>query len=220
MNNAPMYTVSDLAGSFDVSQQTIRQWSMEFKQYLSARANPGRNRVRAYCEGDVAVLALVAQMKSMGHVYEDVHMALANGQRGEVPDIEKITRQPDALQIRTDKELLLAKQQAETALAHAAELEGRVKHIEEERDRWQERAEEAEAVLHQLEVDLARVQGEMEAVQRDREMLKRQREQIDRLETERNRLTEELMRIYRKLAAVESQHPLGPDKSSLEESAQ
>jgi DNA-binding transcriptional MerR regulator len=211
MENVPKYTAHDLSRLFNVSQQTIRQWSSEFETYLSARANPGSNRIRAYSDEDAAVLALVAQMKEMGHVFQDIHIALANGQRGEVPDLKESNAQRSEiesrfsqLQLSANAEVALANQRAEAALARAAELETRIEQTEQQRAYWQERATEAERKLHEMEVNLARMEGEATSVNRDRETLERQREHIDRLESERSRLSEELIGIYRRLASLQN----------------
>lgn len=229
MDTTPQFTASELASLFSVSEQTIRHWSNEFKDYLSPRANPGTKRVRAYTEEDLAVLALVAEMKSRGQVYQDIHVALASGQRGQLPDLEaaqarrsKVEERFRQLQTSAEREIAVANERAQAALARAAELEHRLEQVDEERRLWQQRATETqdhlretehalhakEIELHERQLELARLQGELQVYQRDREQLDtfrqqldHQRMQIERLETERAKLTDELMHLYRRLLA-------------------
>jgi DNA-binding transcriptional MerR regulator len=196
------FSVSHLARVFGVSQQTIRQWSNEFQEHLSIRANPGKSRVRSFTNEDLPVLALISQMKELGYTYQEIHAALNNGERGEAPSLNGL-------------DLALTSERDRTAIA---ELETRVQQAEEERDFWRERATEAErllqerdAALHQSQVELARLQGEMKAAERDRSQLDQQQKlmeyqqnQFQQLLAERDRLNKELMAIYRRLAAVEA----------------
>jgi DNA-binding transcriptional MerR regulator len=230
------YSVGDLAKLFDVSRQTIRQWSSEFDQYLSPRANPGKNRVRAYAEGDLPVFSLIAQMKNIGHTYEDIHVALANGQRGEMPDIEasslrrsKMEQRIRDMQQAAGTEIAISHERAQAALERVTELEAMIEEASTERDFWRERATKAEEALntleqdlHTKELDLVRLQGQVDAFQREREqvterdqeLLKLQRSQIDRLESERARLTQELMAIYRRLALSDSSREDSPSDNT------
>jgi DNA-binding transcriptional MerR regulator len=202
----PRFSVSHLARVFAVSQQTIRQWSNEFHDHLSTRANPGKSRIRAYTNEDLPVFALIAQMKTLGYTYQDIHAALVNGQRGEAPSLNGLEKVDLALTSERERKLELRAQQAE-----------------EERDFWRERATEAERqlqerdeVLHQSQIELARLQGEMKAVERDRSQLDQQQKlveyqqnQFQQLLAERDRLNKELMAIYRRLAAVEADDEQG-----------
>jgi DNA-binding transcriptional MerR regulator len=236
MENASQFSVGDLAKLFDVSRQTIRQWSSEFKHYLSPRANPGKNRVRAYSEDDLPIFSLVAQMKNIGHTYEDIHVALANGQRGEMPDVEntalrhsKLEQRIRDLQQTAGTEIAISYERAQAALERVSELETMIEQASDERDFWRERATKAEETLNQLEqdlhakeIDLVRLQGRVEALEhereqvtiRDQEMLKMQRSQLDRLEAERTRLTQELMAIYRRLALSDQSRDNSPPNST------
>jgi DNA-binding transcriptional MerR regulator len=80
-----MTTVSDVARLFDISKQSARGWSAEFGDYLSPAANPPAGHARRFDEVDLAVFALVAEMRAAGANYADIHAALASGQRGQPP---------------------------------------------------------------------------------------------------------------------------------------
>jgi DNA-binding transcriptional MerR regulator len=80
------YTTQHLKQFFKISHQTAKNWSKEFAAYLSPTATPGERRQRLFTDEDLSVLALVAEYMKSGKHYEDVHIALATGQRGEIPE--------------------------------------------------------------------------------------------------------------------------------------
>lgn len=80
-----MYTTRHLCDLFGVSHQTIKNWGGEFAAYLSPTATPPPGSARRFSESDLAVLALVAELKRAGATYEHIHAALRAGQRGEKP---------------------------------------------------------------------------------------------------------------------------------------
>ena len=80
------YKSKDLQQLFDKSTETIRTWADEFNQFLSPTATPGEGRHRLFSSDDLRVMALVNEMKTQGKRYEDIHAALANGQRGDVEE--------------------------------------------------------------------------------------------------------------------------------------
>lgn len=82
-----MYTSTHAATLFHVSNETIRNWSEEFSRYLSFLANPGKGRTRSFSEEDMQVLSLIAEMKGKGSTFEEIHIALGKGQRGDAPDL-------------------------------------------------------------------------------------------------------------------------------------
>lgn len=83
------YKTKDVQALFNVSSETVRKWSEAFREFLSPNATPGHGRHRIFTLDDLRVFALVSEFKSMGKTYDDASIALANGQRAEVPeDIE------------------------------------------------------------------------------------------------------------------------------------
>jgi DNA-binding transcriptional MerR regulator len=80
------YKARHLRSVFDVSNETIRNWSKEFAKFLSPGANPSGKQHRAYTEEDLSVLTLVAEMRDDGHDFESIHMSLSNGSRGKLPE--------------------------------------------------------------------------------------------------------------------------------------
>lgn len=105
-----IYTPEDLRKRFNVAKETLRQWSIEFAPYLSPSATPtDKGKHRLYTDDDLGVLALVAELKDRGVTFDEIHLALKNGQRGDVPD------DPDGL--------ALIPQQQQVALIQARVLE-------------------------------------------------------------------------------------------------
>ena len=80
-----MYSAKQAATLFTVAHETIRKWAVEFEKELSPTANPGDGRQRVFVDDDLAIFALIAEMKQQGKLYSDIHAALANGQRGNAP---------------------------------------------------------------------------------------------------------------------------------------
>jgi DNA-binding transcriptional MerR regulator len=230
-----LINVADIARLFRVSGQTVRQWSIEFAEHLSPTANPGRNRTRNYTEDDLAVFALIAEMKARGRVYHDIHTALSIGQRGEIPSPETIQRRNRfeeellKLQSATDHELALANQRLE-------QTQQQLEHAQADRDYWrtqattaQEKLETINSELYTARIEGARLSGEMEGLRRERDglatvdqryqaQLQRLESQVERLQTridsledERARLTQELMSVYRRRAGTAEAGPEGAD---------
>lgn len=52
-------TVSETARILGVDTRQVKAWAWTFKDYLSSRANPGKNRSRSFTESDVLALMLV-----------------------------------------------------------------------------------------------------------------------------------------------------------------
>jgi len=84
------YSTRHLADLFGVSRETIRSWSREFADYLSPTATPGENRHRQFVDDDLKVFSLVHQQKQAGMLFADIHAALANGIRAEIPSGEDL----------------------------------------------------------------------------------------------------------------------------------
>lgn len=132
------YTSGQIASIFSVHDETIRRWSKEFADYMSIAAEPGKGHTRLYNADDLRVLALIADLKAQRQSFQNIHAALANGERGEppeppqedksiVPAVHRLQLQIEVLRdeldvLRTENADLkqqLALVKAETALAVA-----------------------------------------------------------------------------------------------------
>jgi len=85
--NEYYYNSRQVAALFGVALETIRNWGSEFREYLSPLANPGQGKHRKYNPDDLAVFALVRDLKEKGLGYTDVHLALQTGERGQPPGL-------------------------------------------------------------------------------------------------------------------------------------
>ena len=112
-----MATASYVLELFDISRETVRQWSAEFADYLSPGANPGDRLPRQFTEDDLRVFALVSNLKDEGKRYADIHAALRNGQRADPPD------KPAAqVELAATTRATTLQQQVTTLLQERAEL--------------------------------------------------------------------------------------------------
>jgi len=72
---------------FQVTEQTVRNWSAEFVKYLSPTANPEKGATRLFTRDDMMVFSLIAEMRGQGKKYDAIGVALENGQRGGLSDL-------------------------------------------------------------------------------------------------------------------------------------
>lgn len=79
------YTTSQVAKLFDCSTETVRRWSVEFEKHLQPKAQTGGGLKRNFDDSDLTVFALIHEMKAAGRVFDEIHIALANGERGTPP---------------------------------------------------------------------------------------------------------------------------------------
>ena len=80
-----MYNLDQIANLFSTSNENARRWCIEFAPFLSEGANPPDHRKRLMNDDDLAVFALIAEMRGQGHVFKTIHEALAEGKRGAAP---------------------------------------------------------------------------------------------------------------------------------------
>lgn len=81
-----MFTSKHIQALFKIAPQTVRNWSGEFSQYLSATAGGGEGW-RRYTMDDLAVFSLIKELSDKGQRYPDIHATLKTGQRGAIPSI-------------------------------------------------------------------------------------------------------------------------------------
>lgn len=137
-----MYATRHVARLLNITEESIRLWTKEFAPYLSPTALPTPGRHRRYTDADLAVLALVSQMRDIGHLYEDIHTALAAGQRAQAPQetittiLEQSSRSELALVERGFAQLQLERDQLKQQIAELniqnSRLEGQLDRAERE----------------------------------------------------------------------------------------
>lgn len=101
------YNTKTVASLLNVSQSTIKNYTAEFGAYLSPSASPPAGGVRQFTDDDLLVLSLAAQMKKAGASYDEIHLALRNGQRGEIPaESAEITPSASAMIISLREQII------------------------------------------------------------------------------------------------------------------
>ena len=118
-----MYQTKDVCDIFGISRQTVRIWTAEFSEYLSPSATPEKGQQRNFSDADMAVFALVHEVKDRGGTYDNAHLQLKTGQRGELPQSRL------SVQVESDTQLASLRgqitkltSQLETALQERNEL--------------------------------------------------------------------------------------------------
>lgn len=157
---AAEYKSRDLQQLFNKSNETIRVWSEEFRQYLSPTATPGDGRHRLYTADDLKVLALVNEMRGQGARSEDVHASLQAGSRMEIP--ESTVEQALTLQssIELDKALdRIANLETQLQDAHV-QIAGLEKQLIQANTRLELKSEQDEDRTD-LQAEIARLNREM-----------------------------------------------------------
>jgi len=77
------YSTGAVGKFFDVSRETIRQWAIEYGDYLSPGANPAKGAYRQFTEDDMTVFAYIVQSKQFGLSPDDIAANLKSGMRAE-----------------------------------------------------------------------------------------------------------------------------------------
>lgn len=157
-----MATSGELSKRLGVSDETIRQWSGEFGNWLSAVATPtapmdGRRRApRYFTDDDVQVLHTVAALRSEQKGYDEIKEVLQSGYRVESPPEEPSA--PETGETGTG----LTIQQMTATLGRQ---QGMIEQLREERDRvLVERDGEREKRLD-AEIRATRAEATLEAYQ-------------------------------------------------------
>ena len=167
------YRSSHVAKIYDISLETVRVWSEEFAEYLSPTANPGKHKHRLFIADDMAVFALVSDLKNKGFAFAEIHASLKSGQRGEPPAIE-----PDEVQalVASDHEKVLSFQveQLEAALVASQQ---KLKMAEEALTQMREVQDENIRLKTQLEGKEQQLQATKEELQKQVDELSRRLEE-------------------------------------------
>lgn len=151
------YQTKHLVTLYRIAPETLRQWTIEFAEYLSGSANPGANKQRFYTAEDLTVLTLVSEQKNIGLSYDEIHASLKNGNRADPPqlepeDLEKIvgTNEDTQLAIQVSHlqhNLALAQEALKQAEVRLSEMRG----LQEEKIRLEAELKMSDK-YHQAEV--------------------------------------------------------------------
>lgn len=149
-----MYTIDQFANLFTISREAARKWALEFAEYLSDSASLAEGgRKRLFDEDDLAVFALVAEMKNDGKVFADVHKALKAGRRGIAP------ASPDAI-IPTDKTpLAKARSEINRLMEVVQQMEADNREQAGQNKLLREQLESAQAEIRSLNREIGRLES-------------------------------------------------------------
>jgi DNA-binding transcriptional MerR regulator len=153
------YRTSHVCALFDVSYETVRIWTNEFRNFLSPTATPDKHRQRRFTEEDMRVFSLIADMKKQGMTYADIHASLHNGQRGKSP-----TLQPE------DMQAIVGSEQASLLAIEVERLQKNLVATQEELRRALDRVQDYDEVKEEnirLSAELKAV-GESTSAERER----------------------------------------------------
>ncbi len=123
-----MYSSTHIRNLFDVSYESVRVYTKEFKAYMSPTAKPPKGEHRKYVYDDLRVFALIAKMKGERKTYKDIHAALSVGARSDIPELSGSEIEELALSRRgviVAQELIAAKEKI-------AEMESKIIQFEQQ----------------------------------------------------------------------------------------
>lgn len=165
------YKNSDLQELFNISHDTVRAWADRFGRFLSPLANPGDGKHRTFNDDDLAIIALISDMRNKNMSWDEITAALERGEKGSVPDIAE-----------------------ERALSLGAELQLSI--MRNELDRMQHQLEIAQDDARTWRDKAKLLEGEMKAAEKQMEELKNQQQSRDELLMEIGKLRA-MLEIYK-----------------------
>lgn len=152
------FSTKDAEKWLGVSGQTIRNWTKEFSQWLNEAARPSSGRRRIFLDDDLRVLSLVHHMTSRGMSYAEVHAALGNGERGDVPDEVEAEEAPTAFD-GWDK-IVKLKEERDIAL-------GKITQLQVENERYAQQVGALRQQIDALNRQLGKLEARLEMLESD-----------------------------------------------------
>lgn len=120
-----MYSTSNIAKRFGISQATVKNYAAEFAAHLSATATPEPGHRRVFTDDDITVYALIVAQKSEGATHEQIHIMLQSGQRGDLPAAPRQLALIERVAM-LERELSEARTQRDKALGQIEALESMI----------------------------------------------------------------------------------------------
>jgi hypothetical protein len=149
--NDRLYTSGDIMQMFDISRQSARQYAIEFADYLSPSANPLKGSQRNFNTLDMGVYAMIVQMKKRGATYEQIHIQLKTGARGDVPSIAPIQAKPDSKVVHKERQLAVAQDQISTLQTDVLRKDAQIEVYQQQVERLEKRISDLDREIGQLE---------------------------------------------------------------------
>jgi DNA-binding transcriptional MerR regulator len=144
---------------FDISRETVRSWVKEFRDYLSPTATPPKGRQRHFTEDDLAVFALIAELKNKRWKFADIHPLLQAGERGK----PQLDLHPQLFDTEGDEDSLrrsldYAQQMIQTLNSRVEELEKEIEKADKLANKQSHKIAALTAERDQLATQLKEVQ--------------------------------------------------------------
>ncbi|MEO8392154.1 MAG: MerR family transcriptional regulator [Chloroflexota bacterium] len=149
------YSTKHITDIFKVSSETVRNWSREFGGYLSESAKPDAGSSRRFTPQDMQVFALIADYKKRGYKFEDMHLALKSGQRGEVPQASDSQLEPTISPVQLQRfrdEVNTLRAERDKAVEEKAAATGQVSLLKEQLADKDKRIEQLNREIARMEV--------------------------------------------------------------------
>jgi DNA-binding transcriptional MerR regulator len=164
-----------LAKLINVSPDTVRRWTNDYRDYLSPTGAPVKGQTRVLTPHDMAVLAHIAVLRDTGLSHEEVTRRLDDLLAGDWQDLppsphewldetetvavaEAAERAREMVTIAAlQSELRHTQQALEAAQARAESLQGELDALRAQQDASQE-------TIHGLEIEVERAKGEVETL--------------------------------------------------------
>lgn len=167
------FTTKHLATLYGKSETTIRNWAIEFADYLSPTATPQSGKNRFYTGEDITVFALVAEMKDQDQTFEQIHLSLKSGQRGDPPDLSQ-----------EDIHTLAVSERERRITLEVEALQRTIIQLRQDMREYQEKADQVD----EINLENARLKATMEYLKSDldlnRAQLKEAQQRIEALAKE------------------------------------
>ena len=155
------FTSQQVEQMFSISRETVRTWVGEFSDYLSPTARPPKGRQRHFTEEDLAVFALVAELKEKRWRFADIHPLLHSGERRQPPiDLHpQLFNTEEADEARLKRSLEYAQQMIQTLTSRVEELETQIEKADQKNSKQSHQIAALTAERDQLANQLKEMQG-------------------------------------------------------------
>jgi len=125
-----LYTPSQVCKLFNCSFTTLKNYCELAKPFLSIHATPEKGKHRYFDENDLAVISVIVSSPD----YDSAYLALANGQRGSVPETasDLVTTAENSRRIASlQNQIMQLEAELESEKERRIEAEGQVKLLRE-----------------------------------------------------------------------------------------
>lgn len=152
-----LYSNRHIASLFHISRETVRLWSNTFARHLSISATPSAGRHRTFNDDDLRVFALIKELKGRGLVFDEIHAALDNGQRGDLPIVEA----KEVVAADGRQHITLLNREIERLEAERDALAAALRPTQDDNVRLRALLERSEAELEQASDKIEKLMGEI-----------------------------------------------------------